>query len=119
MEMLRGHTSGFAVPTFVVDSPGGAGKIPVAPNYIVSMGPRRVVLRNFEGVISVYNEPQNRETTCPPTCTYCDEILSKGQRWAPEVGLGKLFNHTNNVFSLVPNDLEREERRDQEWSEGE
>lgn len=111
MEMLRGHTSGFAVPTFVVDSPGGGGKIPVAPNYLVSMGPRRMVLRNYEGVIVVYNEPASRETSCPPSCTYCDENLARGQRWAPEVGIGKLFNHTNNVVSLVPADNEREERR--------
>jgi lysine 2,3-aminomutase len=111
MEMLRGHTSGFAVPTFVVDAPGGGGKIPVMPNYIVSQGTRRVVLRNYEGVITIYNEPEHRETTCPPTCRYCDENLSKGQRWAPDVGIGKLFNHTNKVVSLVPEGTERQERR--------
>jgi lysine 2,3-aminomutase len=111
MEMLRGHTSGFAVPTFVVDAPGGGGKIPVMPNYIISQGTRRVVLRNYEGVITIYNEPEHRETTCPPTCRYCDENLSKGQRWAPDVGIGKLFNHTNKVVSLVPAGTERQERR--------
>lgn len=58
MEGLRGHTSGFAVPTFVVDAPGGGGKIPVMPNYIVSMSRNRVILRNFEGVITTYDEPQ-------------------------------------------------------------
>lgn len=57
MEGLRGHTSGYAVPTYVVDAPGGGGKIPVTPNYIVSQSPGRVVLRNFEGFITTYSEP--------------------------------------------------------------
>jgi len=107
IEMLRGHTSGFAVPTFVVDAPGGGGKIPVSPNYLVTMGPRRVIFRNYEGVITVYNEPRHRETTCPPTCTYCDENLAKGQRWAPEVGVAKLMSYTNDTIALVPEGNER------------
>lgn len=52
IENLRGHTSGYAVPTFVVDAPGGGGKIPVMPNYVISQAPNRVVLRNYEGVIT-------------------------------------------------------------------
>lgn len=58
IEGLRGHTSGFCVPTFVVDAPGGGGKIPVMPNYVVSQAPGKVVLRNYEGVISTYSEPK-------------------------------------------------------------
>jgi lysine 2,3-aminomutase len=54
MESMRGHTSGLAVPTFVVDAPGGGGKIPLNPNYLVSAGPGRVVLRNFEGAMFSY-----------------------------------------------------------------
>jgi lysine 2,3-aminomutase len=57
MEGLRGHTSGFAVPTYMVDAPGGGGKIPVAPNYLLSMSDHKVVLRNFEGFITTYEEP--------------------------------------------------------------
>lgn len=57
IEGLRGHTSGYAVPTFVVDAPGGGGKIPVMPNYVVSQAPGKVVLRNFEGYITAYTEP--------------------------------------------------------------
>jgi len=102
IEMLRGHTSGFAVPTFVVDAPGGGGKIPVSPNYVLTTGPRRVVLRNYEGRITVYNEPRHRETNCPPTCNLCDDNLGKGERWAPEVGLGKLLSYTNDTIALVP-----------------
>lgn len=57
IEGLRGHTSGYAVPTFVVDAPGGGGKTPVMPQYVISQAPGRVVLRNFEGVITTYTEP--------------------------------------------------------------
>lgn len=57
IEGLRGHTSGYSVPTYVVDAPGGGGKIPVQPNYVVSQAPGRVVLRNFEGFITTYQEP--------------------------------------------------------------
>lgn len=49
IEKLRGHTSGYAVPTFVIDAPGGGGKIPVSPNYIVSHKKGKYVLRNYEG----------------------------------------------------------------------
>jgi len=58
MEALRGHISGYAVPTYVVDVPGGGGKTPVMPQYIISMSPTKVVLRNYEGVIATYAEPQ-------------------------------------------------------------
>lgn len=59
MEGLRGHTSGYAVPTYVVDAPGGGGKIPVAPNYVMAQAPGKVVLRNFEGFITTYVEPED------------------------------------------------------------
>jgi lysine 2,3-aminomutase len=57
MEGLRGHTSGYAVPQYVVDAPGGGGKIPVMPNYMLSMSDHKVILRNFEGYITTYEEP--------------------------------------------------------------
>jgi lysine 2,3-aminomutase len=57
IEGLRGHTSGLCVPTYVIDAPGGGGKIPVMPNYLISQAPGKVVLRNYEGVISTYSEP--------------------------------------------------------------
>ena len=57
MEGLRGHTSGYAVPTYIVDAPGGGGKIPVAPNYLISMSDHKIILRNFEGFITTYEEP--------------------------------------------------------------
>jgi lysine 2,3-aminomutase len=64
IEGLRGHISGLAIPTFVVDAPGGGGKIPVMPNYLVSQAPGKVVLRNYEGVITTYSEPMNYDTNC-------------------------------------------------------
>jgi lysine 2,3-aminomutase len=57
MEGLRGHTSGYAVPQYIIDAPGGGGKIPVSPNYLLSMSDHKVILRNFEGYITTYEEP--------------------------------------------------------------
>jgi lysine 2,3-aminomutase len=57
MEKLRGHTSGYAVPTYVVDAPGGGGKIPVAPNYVISQQKGAFTLRNYEGQMFTYYEP--------------------------------------------------------------
>ncbi len=56
MEKLRGHTSGYAVPIYVIDGPGGGGKIPVGPNYILSQAKGKYVLRNFKGKIYTYLE---------------------------------------------------------------
>jgi lysine 2,3-aminomutase len=57
MEGLRGHTSGYAVHQYIVDAPGGGGKIPVMPNYLLSMSDHKILLRNFEGYITTYEEP--------------------------------------------------------------
>jgi lysine 2,3-aminomutase len=56
MEALRGHTSGYAVPTYVIDAPGGGGKIPVNPEYVLCHNDDRVVVRNYEGKIFEYPE---------------------------------------------------------------
>jgi len=57
MEGLRGHTSGYAVHQYIIDAPGGGGKIPVSPNYLLSMSDHKIVLRNYEGYITAYEEP--------------------------------------------------------------
>jgi lysine 2,3-aminomutase len=57
IEKLRGHTTGYAVPTYVVDAPGGGGKIPVEPDYVMSRGKGKIVLRNYEGKVFEYPEP--------------------------------------------------------------
>lgn len=64
IEYLRGHTSGFAVPTYVIDAPGGGGKIPIEPQYLISMGEGKVVVRNYEGGIFVYHEPRDYKSEC-------------------------------------------------------
>tara|TARA_B100001123_G_scaffold366078_1_gene425496 strand:- start:236 stop:1462 length:1227 start_codon:yes stop_codon:yes gene_type:complete len=56
MEQLRGHTTGYAVPQYVIDAPGGGGKVPIAPNYVLSHNADRVVIRNFEGKVFEYPE---------------------------------------------------------------
>jgi len=71
MEGLRGHTSGYAIPTFVVDAPGGGGKIPVMPNYQLSASDHKVVLRNFEGYVTTYEEPIEYTPHDPATCSFC------------------------------------------------
>jgi lysine 2,3-aminomutase len=57
IEKLRGYTTGYAVPTYVVDAPGGGGKIPLQPDYVVSRGKGKIALRNYEGKIFEYSEP--------------------------------------------------------------
>jgi len=71
MEGLRGHTSGYAIPQFVVDAPGGGGKIPVMPNYQISMSDHKVILRNYEGYITSYEEPTEYTPHNPKTCKTC------------------------------------------------
>ncbi len=56
MEGLRGHTTGYAVPQYVIDAPGGGGKVPVTPEYVLSRNADRVVIRNYEGKIFEYPE---------------------------------------------------------------
>ena len=76
IEGLRGQVCVFCVPTFVVVARGGGGKIPVMPNYLISQAPGKVVLRNFEGVISTYHEPMHYESTC--TCEACKSAHLEG-----------------------------------------
>lgn len=56
MEQLRGHTTGYAVPQFVIDAPGGGGKVPINPDYVLSKNDERVLIRNFEGKVFEYPE---------------------------------------------------------------
>jgi lysine 2,3-aminomutase len=105
MEFLRGHTSGFSVPQFVVDAPHGGGKIPVGPNYILSMSPDRIILRNYEGVIVSYPEPEDPRSTCPESCAICDAQKRK----VPPEGIAKIF--TQDAYDLTPPGTLREKRR--------
>jgi lysine 2,3-aminomutase len=71
IEGLRGHTSGYAVPTYVIDAPGGGGKIPVMPNYLISYSDHKVVLRNYEGYITTYEEPLEYKSHDKANCQAC------------------------------------------------
>jgi hypothetical protein len=69
------------VPTYVIDAPGGGGKIPVMPNYLISYSDHKVVLRNYEGFITTYEEPLEYQQHDRTTCRYCQaERPEPGQR---------------------------------------
>src|SRR5574344_1836726 len=103
IEGLRGHTSGYAVPTFVVDAPGGGGKTPVMPNYVISQSPGKVILRNFEGVITTYTEPLDYKEEC--SCKKCIETKEY-----PMEGVAGLLEGTEKGISIEPAHLSRKER---------
>jgi lysine 2,3-aminomutase len=102
IENLRGHTTGMAVPTFVVDAPGGGGKTPVMPDYLISQNGKRVVLRNYEGVITTYTEPEGYVAT-HENCWYCGD-----DKYKPIDGVAKLLN--GGKLTLEPANLMRTRR---------
>jgi len=114
MESLIGHTSGFAVPTYVIDAPGGGGKIPVMPNYILSWSTNKVVLRNYEGVITTYKEPEHYENKfCDRDCENCNlELNLHESDEIQSLGIEKLLADSNDSISLIPTDNERHLRRE-------
>ncbi len=105
IENLRGHTTGMAVPTFVVDAPGGGGKIPVMPNYLLSQSDRRFALRNYEGVITTYTQPENVFSNCG-RCNICKE---EGKSYKPLDGVAKLLS--GEKLYLEPDGLVRRQRQ--------
>jgi lysine 2,3-aminomutase len=113
LESLIGHTSGFCVPTYVIDAPGGGGKIPVMPNYLISWSTNKVVLRNYEGVITTYKEPDSYEPTfCNRDCENCDLLLSlEDGDERKSIGIESLLCDYNEAISLVPENNSRYERR--------
>ena len=100
IESLRGHTSGYAVPTFVVDAPGGGGKTPVMPQYVISQSPDKVILRNFEGVITTYTEPREYHEEC-----HCEACEAKRR---VDEGVASLLE--TDRMALEPSHLMRHER---------
>src|SRR5437764_6059304 len=93
MEGMRGHLSGVYVPTYVVDSPHGGGKIPLMPNYLVSASDDAVVLRNYEGLLIRY-QAEDKPQTAAQTATR---------------GVSAVLQGTQSA--LVPIDNERMARR--------
>ncbi len=105
IELLRGHTSGFAVPTYVIDAPGGGGKIPVSPQYLISQSNDKVILRNYEGIICAYTEPEDKSSHCQQ-CGLCEEYISK-----KATGIEKLF--TEEKINLIPQSNLRLRKREE------
>lgn len=62
---LRGHTSGYAVPQYVIDAPNGGGKVPINPDYVLSRNADRVVIRNYQGAVFEYPEAQDGTPLTP------------------------------------------------------
>ena len=106
IEYLRGHTSGLCVPQFIIDAPGGGGKVPINPQYLISMNDRKVILRNYEGVIATYTQPEGYYSLCPQNCDYCKEYPYLDDK----VGLTKLFDKDRIDLVLEPENLERHQR---------
>ena len=102
IEGLRGHTSGYAVPTFVVDAPGGGGKTPVMPQYVISQTPDKVILRNYEGVITTYTEPPALPKI---QCSYENCKVVDGYHYEGVAGLAQ-----GERLSMEPAHLLRHER---------
>jgi len=95
MEALRGHTSGFCVPTAVIDAPHGGGKVPIMPNYLISMSDTKTIVRNFEGFVSTYTGPRIYRGHNPNKCKYC--LAQKKKKDAQEGVTGLLSGHANLI----------------------
>jgi lysine 2,3-aminomutase len=113
MESLIGHTSGFCVPRYVIDAPGGGGKIPVMPNYLISWSTNKVILRNYEGIITTYKEPDSyKPIFCNRDCENCDLQLSLDDADEQKaLGVEKLLSDSDDAISLIPAENERTDRR--------
>jgi lysine 2,3-aminomutase len=118
LESLIGHTSGFAVPTYVIDAPGGGGKIPVMPNYLISWSANKVVLRNYEGIISTYQEPDHYEAVfCDRNCKGCHlQLKLDNTDEIQAIGIERLLSDWDEINALVPENTERMERRNGDGS---
>ncbi len=113
MEALRGHTSGYAIPTYVIDAPGGGGKVPILPQYLISQSPERVVVRNYEGFISTYVQPTAYRPHDPSTCPECQAA----SRYNEGVQKGVAGLLTGERFTIAPEGFaEVHQRRSQvQW----
>ncbi len=120
LESMIGHTTGMAVPTYVIDAPHGGGKIPVMPSYLISWSTNKVVLRNYEGVIASYQEPESYESYfCDRNCADCHLQLNlEGSEEREAVGIEKLLADYDDTTALTPENTERMERRDETNGEG-
>jgi lysine 2,3-aminomutase len=95
IEGLRGHTSGMAVPTFVIDAPGGGGKIPLMPNYVISRNSKKTIMRNYQGEIFAYEEPKEYTQECH--CDVCDGLKKVNNQGV----IGMLLNKSSEANEII------------------
>jgi lysine 2,3-aminomutase len=108
IESLRGHTSGFAVPTYVIDAPHGGGKIPIMPNYLLSQSADEVVIRNYEGFITRYTQPETYVRHDPSTCPACQK---RKRAIVEEEQLGVAALLTADLDAIEPEGFEATHQR--------
>jgi lysine 2,3-aminomutase len=101
IEMMRGYTGGLVIPNFVVDAPGGGGKIPLQPFYLLSVTDKDVLLRNYEGMIIKYFNPEETHY----------EKAKKGNGNGKYGGTAQLLKGQRKA--LVPEETQRYKRRRQ------
>jgi lysine 2,3-aminomutase len=97
----------------VVDAPGGGGKIPLNPNYLISLSTNKVVLRNYEGVITTYQEPDSYKAVfCNRKCDDCRLHLKlEDAEECRATGIEMLLADFDRTISLTPENTNRMERR--------
>lgn len=95
MENLLGHTSGLAVPRYVIDAPQGGGKVPILPQYLISFSNSTVAVRNYEGLIAAYHQPAEYRSHDPGSCLRCLEASR-----AEQAGISALLS--GQKHSIIP-----------------
>lgn len=98
IESLRGHTSGLAVPEFVLDMPGGGGKVPIGPQYLISQSDKKVVVRNYRGYINSYPQPEETDCNCSTA-----KAIEESQKAEVEHGPARLLHEES--IPIKPNEL--------------
>ena len=93
IDQLRGWVTGMAIPHLVSDAPGGGGKIPIGPSYLLTMGTEKSLLRNFEGKLVEYVDPRARDCACPYEEVYFQSDAAAGTG---------LLSHRNNPGGVPP-----------------
>ena len=104
LENLRGHTSGFAIPTYVIDAPEGGGKVPILPQYLISFSDTTAVIRNYEGLITAYHQPRQYQIHDSHSCPQCQTIGHSGQAGVSAILSGE-------ARSIIPQDWQQSHQR--------
>lgn len=102
------HTIKNDVPTFVVDAPGGGGKIALQPNYVLSQSPDKIILRNFEGVITSYPEPEHYIPN--QADAYFESVFPEAVDKKEPIGLSAIL--ADKEISFTPENVARIKRRE-------